>query len=67
MAFKIHTTKRYKRIRVESPKHFQKGSFRIIDPGRPGHTKLIIGKPIGKKTTRVQAILIERNRRLKNG
>jgi len=57
---KVHYTKRYKRTRVREPSEFQRGSFRTIDPGRPGHTKIIIGRPIGSRKTRTQAILEER-------
>jgi len=57
---KVHETERYTRIRLHPPTEFQPGSFRTIDPGRPGHTKLVIGRPVGSKKTRAQAILIER-------
>jgi len=60
MAYEIRFTKRYKRMRVEDPSKFQKGSFRTIDPGRVGHTRLVIGRLKGKKTTSTQAILVER-------
>ncbi len=62
---------RYKHIRVRSPKEFDPRSFRVIDPGRPGYTKLVIGCPKGKWDnrrkrckvgTRVQAILRELER-----
>ena len=56
----FHYTARYKRERIRKPSLFQKSSFRTIDPGRPGHTKLIIGRLKGKKTTTTQAILRER-------
>ena len=45
---KTHITKRYKRIRIEDPKNFEEGSFRIIDPGRKGFTKVVIGCPKGQ-------------------
>lgn len=51
---------RFYHFRVEDPSKFQKGSFRTIDPGVPGHIKLIIGRPHGKKTTRTQSILVEK-------
>lgn len=59
---KVHYTEKYARYRQKNPSLFQKGSFRIIDVGRPGHTKLIIGKLKGKTTTTVQSILKERKR-----
>lgn len=59
LAYKIRKTKNYTRIRIEDPKHFKKRSFRIIDPGRKGHTKLIIGRLKGSNKTRVQALLEE--------
>ena len=52
--------KRYTRVPVMAKSKFQKGSFRTIDPGRPGHTKLVIGRlKVGphKGKTRVQEIL----------
>lgn len=55
-------TKNYRRVRIEEPGKFQMGSFRVIDPGRVGHTKLVIGKKRGERTTSVQAILYERKR-----
>lgn len=60
---------KYKRIRIKSPKKFDKRSFRIKDVGRPGHTKIIIGCPIKKYDAkkkrckvgmRLQAVLEER-------
>lgn len=57
---RYHYTKRYKRERVREPSLFQRGSFRTIDPGRKGGTKIIIGRLKGKKTTTTQAILRER-------
>ena len=54
---------KYTRTRVMAPSKFQKRSFRTIDPGRPGHTKLVIGRlktgPHRGKT-RVQAILYKK-------
>jgi hypothetical protein len=52
--------KRYIHKSVMSKTKFQKGSFRTIDPGRPGHTKLVIGRLKAgphKGKTRVQKIL----------
>lgn len=57
---KVHLTERYKRIRLHDPSEFEPGSFRTIDPGRPGHTKLIVARPKGSKKMRVQAILKSR-------
>jgi hypothetical protein len=59
---KVHYTARYARYRQKNPSLFEKNSFRIIDPGRPGHTKLIVGRLKGKTTTTVQSILKERKR-----
>ena len=55
--------KGYMHKTVMSKSKFQKGSFRTIDPGRVGHTKLVIGrlssgKHVGK--TRTQAVLLHR-------
>lgn len=36
--------KGYRRTVVMPKSKFQKGSFRTIDPGRIGHTKLVIGR-----------------------
>jgi len=58
--------KYYERHRVTPLNKFVKGSFRTIDPGRPGHTKLVIGRlkaGIHKGKTRVQAILYEKKYR----
>lgn len=58
--------KSYTRVRVAAPSKFKKGSFRTIDPGRPSHTKLVIGRlktgPHAGKT-RVQAILYKKARK----
>lgn len=65
-AGKVHTTARYVRRRIQSPRKFDPRSLRTIDPGRPGHTKLIVGCPTGhykrdrcKVGTEVQAQLEE--------
>lgn len=55
-----HFTKKYVRYRIQDPKKFQKGSFRTVDVGRKGHTKIIVGRPKGKTTTKVQAVIISR-------
>jgi len=64
---KVHITKRFKRIRVKSPKYFDKRSFRIKDIGRPGFTKIIVGCKKGKFKkgrctigTQTQAVLLSR-------
>jgi len=57
---KVHLTKRYARYRLKSPSKFRKGTFKTLDVGRKGHTKIIIGRPRGKETTEAQAILISR-------
>ena len=51
--------KRYKREKVLAPSKFKKGTFRVIDPGRKGHTKLVIVRLKGKKTTTTQSELKE--------
>lgn len=66
---KTHFTKGYKRIRVESPRYFDKRSFRTKDVGRRGFTKIVVGCPKGKYDskkgkckvgTKTQAILLNR-------
>jgi hypothetical protein len=66
-ALKTHLTKRYKRERIAEPKAFDPRSFRVIDPGRPGHTKMIVACPKGffrggrcRVGMKVQAVLRER-------
>lgn len=56
-ARKFHRTGGYLRERVKEPSEFEKGSFRTIDPGRPGYHKLVIGRLKGSKRTTTQAIL----------
>jgi hypothetical protein len=65
----IEYTKRYKRIRVKSPKKFDRRSFRTKDVGRKGFTKIIVACPKGKYNarkkvckvgTQTQAILLNR-------
>lgn len=54
--------RRYKHIQVAPVNKFIKGSERTIDPGRPGHTKLVVARlktGVHKGKTRVQAILKE--------
>lgn len=51
---------KYIRHTVMSKAKFQPKSFKTIDPGRPGHTKLVIGRlksGIHKGKTRVHQIL----------
>lgn len=66
---KIHYTKRFKRIRIKSPKAFDSRSFRVKDVGRTGFTRIIIGCKKGKYDarkkrckvgTQTQSILISR-------
>lgn len=65
----VEYTQRYKRVRIQSPRKFDKRSFRTIDPGRPGYTKVIVACPKGqynRKTDRCkvglqqQSVLYER-------
>jgi hypothetical protein len=51
---KLHPTEQYIRERVREPSEFQPKTLRTIESG--SH-KLIVGRPKGKKTTAVQAIL----------
>jgi hypothetical protein len=54
-------TKSYCRVRQEDPSHFTKGSFRTIDvKGRKG-VKAVIGRPKGKKKTRIQSLLFSKS------
>lgn len=64
---KTHVTKNYVRERIRDPRDFDPKSFRIIDPGRPGHTKFVIACPKGffkhgkcRVGTVVQAVLRQR-------
>lgn len=66
-ALKTHVTKKYKRERIKNPKEFDPKSFRVIDPGRPGHTKMVVACPKGffkggrcRVGMQVQAVLRER-------
>lgn len=72
MKKKIHLTERYRRERQQSPKKFDPRSFRVIDPGRPGHTKMIVACPKGffkqgkcRVGMRVQAVLKEKKKESK--
>jgi hypothetical protein len=64
---KTHVTKNYKRDRIKDPKGFDPRSFRVIDPGRPGHTKMVVACPKGffkqgrcRVGMQVQAVLREK-------
>jgi hypothetical protein len=55
--------KHYRRMVVASKSGFQPGSFRTIDPGRVGHTKLVIGRLKSgphKGKMRTQEVLVRR-------
>lgn len=57
--------KMYRRTQVMPKSKFQKGSFRTIDPGGPGHLKLVIARLKAgphKGKTRVQEILYSKGR-----
>ena len=56
---KPHFTKKYVRYRVRNPKSFRKDSFRTLDVGRKGHSKVIIGKTKSGKV-KTQSILLSR-------
>ena len=62
---KISGEGKYFRARILNPRKFQKGSFRVV--GRKGHSKIIVARPIGKRTTSTQAVIIPKKdiRRLK--
>lgn len=69
MVKKIHFTKKFKHIRIKSPRIFDSRSFRIKDVGRKGFTRLVIGCPKNKWDskkkrckigTQIQAILLNR-------
>lgn len=58
-----YQTENFVRHRIRSPRAFKKDSFRTIDPGRKGHTKLIIGKIARGKSKgdwRVQSVLVNK-------
>jgi hypothetical protein len=55
-------TKRYERFRIRSPNQFQKGSLRTLTLSKKNGLKLIIGRPLGKRITKTQSVLIERMR-----
>ena len=58
--------KRYTRQIVSPKSKFEKGSFRTIDPGRPGHMKMVIGRLKAgphKGKTRAQALLWSKSKR----
>lgn len=57
---KISGEGKYYRARMINPKKFQKGSFRVVDVGKKGHTKIIVARPIGNTTTKTQAVLISK-------
>lgn len=57
----------YHHKRVRSPRLFDPGSFRIVDPGRSGCTKLVVACPKGQYKkgrcrvgTQLQAMLYEK-------
>lgn len=58
--FKITETKNFIRLRIKDPGRFTKGSLRTTDPGRVGFTKVVIGRPKGKRKTATQAILFNK-------
>lgn len=56
----VGTEGKYIRARIIQPSKFQKGSFRTIPAGKDNKkgSKLVIARPIGKRTTKIQAILL---------
>ena len=54
----IGVTKNYFRARLENPKKFQKGSFRVKDIGKKGDLKIIVARPKSSTKTRTQAVLV---------
>jgi len=59
---KITAEGQFFRARMINPNKFQKGSFRTVDVGKKGHTKIVIARPIGKRITATQAVLIPKRR-----
>lgn len=58
---KIDVSKDYARVRLKDPKLFEKGSFRTVDVGKKGRTKIVVGRLKGRRTTTRQSILIPRD------
>lgn len=56
----IGITKNYYRARLRQPNRFNRNSFKTIDIGKPGGTKIVIGRPIGGNKIRTQSVLIRR-------
>jgi len=56
----IHLTKNYARYRIIDPEEFIKGSFKTMDVGRKGHTKIIRGRLKENGRWATQAILINK-------
>lgn len=57
---KVDATPNYFRFRQESPSKFRKGTLRTKDIGKKGGLKIIVGRPLGRKKTKVQSVLVER-------
>lgn len=56
----IGVTPNYFRARMGNPYKFKKDSFRIVDVGRPGGTKIVVGREKGSNKTSLQSVLLER-------
>jgi hypothetical protein len=56
----VRFTKNYARYRIIDPDKFESRTFRIIDPGRKGHTKLVVGKIKKDHKWKTQAVLISK-------
>lgn len=52
--------KHYVRFRQEEPSKFEPGTFRTIDVGRPGHTKIVVGHLKRTGELRTQTVLVTR-------
>ena len=51
----------YIRIRVLHPDECEDNSFRTLDPGRPGHTQLVICRIRGEKKTTNQSLRLHKD------
>ena len=56
----IEKNERYIRIRILDPKYFKKNSFKTIDVGRKGYSKIINARLKSNNEWRTQAVLISR-------
>jgi len=57
---KVTSEGHYIRLRMKDPQQFRANTFRTVDPGAPGFTKIILAKPKGSEKLQMQSVILSK-------